>query len=272
MLGTDAEVIASLTELCTRFPVDPLLLRPQWPSMSADETIAAIERLGKEVVPAIRALPTPAAGGPAGAVGRLSTVHPHVRTSRGGVMARFEGKVALVTGGARGQGRSHAVRLAARGRRRGRRRRRPAVRLRAVRDVHPGGPRRDREDGPRLRPGVPRDHRRRPRRGAGRRPPVAQAEERFGHDRPGLRQRRDPAVDRAARPARERWHDTIATNLSGVFFTLQAVSRAWSSAGTGGAIVLTGSTSELPRRGRSSSTCSTPATRPTGRPSPASCR
>ena len=27
--------------------------------MSADDTIAAIERLGKEVVPAIRALPTP---------------------------------------------------------------------------------------------------------------------------------------------------------------------------------------------------------------------
>ncbi len=59
VLGTDAEVIAQLTELCTRFPIDPLLLRPQWPSMSADDTIAAIERLGKEVVPAIRALPTP---------------------------------------------------------------------------------------------------------------------------------------------------------------------------------------------------------------------
>jgi hypothetical protein len=59
VLGTDAEVIAQLTDLCTRFPIDPLLLRPQWPSMSAEETIAAIERLGKEVVPAIRALPTP---------------------------------------------------------------------------------------------------------------------------------------------------------------------------------------------------------------------
>jgi alkanesulfonate monooxygenase SsuD/methylene tetrahydromethanopterin reductase-like flavin-dependent oxidoreductase (luciferase family) len=59
VLGTDEQVIAQLTELCTRFPVDPLLLRPQWPSMTADDTIAAIERLGKEVVPAIRALPTP---------------------------------------------------------------------------------------------------------------------------------------------------------------------------------------------------------------------
>jgi alkanesulfonate monooxygenase SsuD/methylene tetrahydromethanopterin reductase-like flavin-dependent oxidoreductase (luciferase family) len=59
VVGNDAEVVALLTELCTRFPVDPLLLRPQWPSMSAEETIAAIERLGREVVPAIRALPTP---------------------------------------------------------------------------------------------------------------------------------------------------------------------------------------------------------------------
>ena len=59
VVGTDAEVVAQLTELCTRFPVDPLLLRPQWPSMSAEDTIAAIERLGREVVPAVRALPTP---------------------------------------------------------------------------------------------------------------------------------------------------------------------------------------------------------------------
>ncbi|MEX5717068.1 LLM class flavin-dependent oxidoreductase [Geodermatophilus maliterrae] len=59
VVGSDAEVVAQLTDLCTRFPVDPLLLRPQWPSMSTEDTIAAIERLGREVVPAIRALPTP---------------------------------------------------------------------------------------------------------------------------------------------------------------------------------------------------------------------
>lgn len=56
VLGSDAEVVAQLTELCTRFPVDPLLLRPQWPSMDVAQTIAAIDRLGREVVPAIRAL------------------------------------------------------------------------------------------------------------------------------------------------------------------------------------------------------------------------
>src|SRR4028119_1748352 len=59
VVGSDAEVVAQLTDLCTCFPVDPLLLRPQWPSMSADDTIAAIERLGREVVPAIRGLPPP---------------------------------------------------------------------------------------------------------------------------------------------------------------------------------------------------------------------
>lgn len=65
VLGSDAEVIEQLTDLCTRFPVDPLLLRPQWPSMTAVETIAAIERLGREVVPALRAL-TPRQPAPAG--------------------------------------------------------------------------------------------------------------------------------------------------------------------------------------------------------------
>lgn len=67
VLGTDAEVIAELTDLCTRFPVDPLLLRPQWPSMDVHQTIAAIERLGAEVIPAVRAL-TPAAPQPASAL------------------------------------------------------------------------------------------------------------------------------------------------------------------------------------------------------------
>ena len=39
-----------------KLPVDPLLLRPQWPTMDGDETIAAINRLGKDVVPAMLAL------------------------------------------------------------------------------------------------------------------------------------------------------------------------------------------------------------------------
>ena len=56
VVGTDAQVIAQLTDLVTRLPVDPILLRPTWPSMSSDEAVAALDRLGREVVPAITAI------------------------------------------------------------------------------------------------------------------------------------------------------------------------------------------------------------------------
>ncbi len=57
VVGTPDQVVAALVDLVTTLPVDPLLVRPQWPTMSADETIAAIDRLGREVVPAVRAVP-----------------------------------------------------------------------------------------------------------------------------------------------------------------------------------------------------------------------
>jgi alkanesulfonate monooxygenase SsuD/methylene tetrahydromethanopterin reductase-like flavin-dependent oxidoreductase (luciferase family) len=57
VLGTPEQVTAQLVDLVRTLPVDPLLVRPQWPTMDADETIAAIDRLGREVVPAIRAVP-----------------------------------------------------------------------------------------------------------------------------------------------------------------------------------------------------------------------
>lgn len=54
VLGSPDEVVAQLTELVTNLPVDPLLIRPQWPSMDGDETVVAIERFGREVLPALR--------------------------------------------------------------------------------------------------------------------------------------------------------------------------------------------------------------------------
>ncbi|MEU8802964.1 LLM class flavin-dependent oxidoreductase [Spirillospora sp. NPDC048819] len=55
VVGTPDEVTSRLLDIVAALPVDPLLLRPQWPSMDADEAIAAIGRLGRDVVPAIRA-------------------------------------------------------------------------------------------------------------------------------------------------------------------------------------------------------------------------
>jgi hypothetical protein len=37
--------------------VDPLLMRPQWPTMSADEAITTMNRLAREILPAISAVP-----------------------------------------------------------------------------------------------------------------------------------------------------------------------------------------------------------------------
>ncbi|MFB4308175.1 LLM class flavin-dependent oxidoreductase [Actinomadura sp. GTD37] len=65
VVGTPDEVTARLVDIVTSLPVDPLLLRPQWPSMDADEAITAIGRLGRDVVPAIRAV-TPRTGLPDG--------------------------------------------------------------------------------------------------------------------------------------------------------------------------------------------------------------
>ena len=56
VLGTPDEVVAELVDLATSFPVDPILVRPQWPSMTTDETLATIDRLGRDLVPALAPL------------------------------------------------------------------------------------------------------------------------------------------------------------------------------------------------------------------------
>jgi NAD(P)-dependent dehydrogenase (short-subunit alcohol dehydrogenase family) len=72
---------------------------------------------------------------------------------------------------------------------------------------------------------------------------VAQAEERFGHldlvcANAGILPSTGPHAQRMSA-----WHDTIATNLSGVFYTLRAVTPGMVERGRGGSIVITGSTS-----------------------------
>jgi alkanesulfonate monooxygenase SsuD/methylene tetrahydromethanopterin reductase-like flavin-dependent oxidoreductase (luciferase family) len=56
VIGTREQVVAQLVDLVSTLPVEPLLLRPQWPTMDVEETVAAIRRLGRDVLPAVRAV------------------------------------------------------------------------------------------------------------------------------------------------------------------------------------------------------------------------
>ncbi len=51
--GTAAEVRDELLAIARALPVGPLILRPSWPDMSSDEVVAAIDQLGREIVPAL---------------------------------------------------------------------------------------------------------------------------------------------------------------------------------------------------------------------------
>jgi alkanesulfonate monooxygenase SsuD/methylene tetrahydromethanopterin reductase-like flavin-dependent oxidoreductase (luciferase family) len=50
IVGSADEVVTSLRGLVGRLPIDPVILKPQWPQMSADEAVAAIDLLGRTVV------------------------------------------------------------------------------------------------------------------------------------------------------------------------------------------------------------------------------
>jgi SDR family mycofactocin-dependent oxidoreductase len=159
-------------------------------------------------------------------------------------MGRFDGKVAFITGGARGQGRSHAVRLAEEGA--------DVVVVDVVRqfdsvqyamatpDDLAETEKLVREHGREFL-GITADVRDDEQVTAA----VARAEERFGHidlvcANAGILPSTGPHAQRMSA-----WHDTIATNLSGVFYTLRAVTPGLVERGRGGAVVLTGSTSSF---------------------------
>jgi probable F420-dependent oxidoreductase len=54
LLGTPEQVTAQIRDLADRFPIDPLIVRPQWPGMPTDDAIALLDALGRDVVPAVR--------------------------------------------------------------------------------------------------------------------------------------------------------------------------------------------------------------------------
>lgn len=53
-VGTVDEVVEGLASLVDQVPLDPIIMKPQWPSMSGDETVKVIETLGSTVVAALR--------------------------------------------------------------------------------------------------------------------------------------------------------------------------------------------------------------------------
>lgn len=52
-VGTAQEVIDHFTEVASELPIDPILIKPQWPDMHLDEVIDVLDTMGQEVIPAL---------------------------------------------------------------------------------------------------------------------------------------------------------------------------------------------------------------------------
>lgn len=52
-VGTAQEVIDHFTQVAKELPVDPILVKPQWPQLTTDQVIENIEVMGREVIPAL---------------------------------------------------------------------------------------------------------------------------------------------------------------------------------------------------------------------------
>jgi alkanesulfonate monooxygenase SsuD/methylene tetrahydromethanopterin reductase-like flavin-dependent oxidoreductase (luciferase family) len=53
-IGTPEECIAQIEQLAQIVPIDPILVRAQWPHMSSDQVIEYLDDLGRDIVPALR--------------------------------------------------------------------------------------------------------------------------------------------------------------------------------------------------------------------------
>ena len=159
-------------------------------------------------------------------------------------MGKLEGKVAFITGAARGQGRSHAIRLAQEGA--------DIIAVDICRQIdsvtYPMSTPEDLAET--VKEVEALDRRifaapgRRPRRNA------AQAGVRAGRgrDRPGrhrARQRRHRPHGGRATELHSAWQDVIDVNLTGVFNTVETAIPSMNERGQGGAIVLTSSTAGI---------------------------
>ena len=159
-------------------------------------------------------------------------------------MGRFDGKVALVTGGARGQGRSHALNLA-----------REGADI-AILDIcaqlptveHTMGTLEDLAETEeainrldRRTLGIQCDVRSKEQVDDS----VRRVLEQFGHIDLVCANAGIMATTGEPSQQIEAWHDSLDTMLSGVFYTLKAVVPGMIERGQGGSIVITGSTSSM---------------------------
>ena len=56
-VGTAQQVIDHFTEVVRELPIDPIVLKPQWPQMPIDEVIDYLDTMGREVIPALADVP-----------------------------------------------------------------------------------------------------------------------------------------------------------------------------------------------------------------------
>ncbi|MYH97056.1 MAG: LLM class flavin-dependent oxidoreductase, partial [Acidimicrobiia bacterium] len=56
-VGTAQEVIDHFTEVVRELPIDPIVVKPQWPQMHIDEVIDYLDTMGREVIPALAEVP-----------------------------------------------------------------------------------------------------------------------------------------------------------------------------------------------------------------------
>jgi alkanesulfonate monooxygenase SsuD/methylene tetrahydromethanopterin reductase-like flavin-dependent oxidoreductase (luciferase family) len=53
-LGTPAQCVEQIQALAAVVPIDPILVRAQWPRMTSDQVVAYLDDLGRDIVPAVR--------------------------------------------------------------------------------------------------------------------------------------------------------------------------------------------------------------------------
>ncbi len=52
-IGTPDECVAQIAEMAAVVPIDPILVRAQWPHMTGDQVVEYLDDLGRDIVPAV---------------------------------------------------------------------------------------------------------------------------------------------------------------------------------------------------------------------------